>query len=101
MWLPHVGCLLVMACFLAGALFILKRAQAQLAQQSQEVQLATLMKAIKAVLDAKVVKADAPKVKVALGPKYDVETAAKDIEKASAERGSSFEKSNQQLAGAF
>lgn len=101
MWLPHVGCFVVMLCCLACALCILKRAQAKLAEQSQEVQLATLMKAIKAVLDAKVIKSEPPKVKVHLGPKFDVEAVAKDIEKASAERGSSFEKSNQQLAGVF
>merc|ERR1711988_987908 len=91
MWLPHVGCFFVMVCFLVGALFILRRAQAKLAQQSQEVQLATLMKAIKAVLDAKVIKTDAPRVKVQLAPKLDVEAAAKHIEEASADRSSSFE----------
>merc|ERR1711988_960595 len=84
MWLPHIGCFVVMACFLVGALFFLKRAQASLAQQSQEVQLATLMKAIKAVLDAKVVKTDALKPKASIdAPKFDVEAAAQHIEKAS------------------
>jgi hypothetical protein len=110
MWLPHVGCFVVMVCFLGGALLILKRSQLKLAQQSQEVQLTTLTKAIRAVLDAKVIKSVAPKVKVQLGPNVDVEEApprydasasAKHIEEASAERGSSFEKSNQKLAGVF
>jgi hypothetical protein len=34
-------------------------------------------------------------------PRYDASASAKHIEEASAERGSSFEKSNQQLAGVF
>jgi hypothetical protein len=70
MWLPHVGCFLVMVCFLGGALLILKRSQLKLAQQSQEVQLTTLTKAIRAVLDAKVIKSVSPKVKVQLGPRW-------------------------------